>query len=317
MMEEPTNNPSNDSRQERLPLMWDSQPVVPAAPRTGTVSAATVTPVANSAPVVPAMPVVPEKTEPKFPLTPKVSPFRTPPAAARPAFVEQPAVTPPVTPVQQPVAPAISPLAVSRLREVAKVLRGARESSQASIAQISQKTKIPREFIENLENCAVASLPPPVYSKSYIRQLCREYEIDSAPLLEDYRLAIDGVPAPVETVSSDSAPTLNKQATGMKEGANRRPRPANTEKTETMSQNSSSKVVVVVVVILGIFIGLLLLVGLNKPGKNAAAKPGAQVDMTQFITSQILPSKELPIPTSTGTAAPAAATAAPVAPAVN
>jgi len=315
MTEEPTSNPSTDPRQERLPLMWDNQPAAPAVTRSGTAPSAAVKLVADSAADTSAAPAMLEKTEAKFPLTPKISPFRTPQTAMRPEFIEQQVTAPPVTPVQQPVAPAISPLAVSRLREVAKVLRAAREASQSSIAQISQKTKIPREFIENLENCAVASLPPPVYAKSYIRQLCREYDIDSAPLLDDYRLAIDGVPAPMETSSSDAATTTNKPVTGIKEGANRRQRPANTEKTENMSQNSSSKAVVVVVVILGIFAVLLLLVGLNKSGKSAAVKPGAQVDMTQFITPQTLPSKELAIPTSTGVTTPA--TAAPLAPAVN
>ena len=307
MTEEATNNPTPDPRQERLPLMWDNQPAAPVAPAR---------PVAPAAAAAPASPAPAAKPEPKFPLTPKISPFRAPQAVVPPAA--EPARAMPTTSVQPPVAPAISPLAVSRLREVAKVLRSARESGQASLAQISQKTKIPREFIENLENCAVASLPPPVYSKSYIRQLCREYNIDCAPLLEDYRLAIEGVPAPMETVPSDSPPTLNKQATGMRDGANRRPRPADPEKAETMSQTSSSKIVVVVVVLLGVFAILLFIVGTHKSDKGAVGKPGAQVDMTQFITPQTLPSKELPIPTSTGVATPAAAPAATAAaPAMN
>ncbi len=306
MADDPTTNPAPQApRQEKLPLTWDGQQAAaPAAPATG-----------GTPPPVPPRPE-PAKPEPHFPVLPKTSPFRTPAAAAAPEPRRTDASLSPTA----AVPPAIAPHLVNRLRTVARALRDARESRQYSVAQVSQKTKIPREFIENIENQAAASLPKPVYTKSYIRQLCREYGLDAAPLLEEYRLATEGgTTAPDGTVKSE--PNRKENATtGLRNGPVPRPRPTNPEEKNAMSDKKfSPSMVAVIIVVLGIIALALLISGLSKgksgkPAGNAPANTAPQVDMTQpaYVTPRELPARELPVPNST---TPPAAPTAPAAPA--
>jgi hypothetical protein len=67
-----------------------------------------------------------------------------------------------------------------------QIMLEARGEHNLSLMQVSQATKIPREFLEHLENEAYHELPAPVYCRSYIRQLCRVYGLAAEPCLEEY-----------------------------------------------------------------------------------------------------------------------------------
>jgi transcriptional regulator with XRE-family HTH domain len=292
MAEDPTTNPAPQApRQEKLQLTWDGQPA----------SAGT----AAGQPGVAPVRAEPVKPEPHFPVLPKSSPFRTPAGAA----ATEPRRMDSAPTVQAATAPATPPHLVNKLRTVSRALRDARESRQYSIAQVSQKTKIPREFIENIENQAVAGLPKPVYTKSYIRQLCREYGLDAAPLLEEYRLATEGgTTAPEGAAKFD--PNRKDTTTGMRNGPAPRPRPTTTEEQSIMKKFSPS-LVAVIIVVLGLIALALVISGLSKGSKTAGStggKTAPTVDMTQpaYVTPRELPVHELPVPSSPAPTAPVA-----------
>ena len=67
-----------------------------------------------------------------------------------------------------------------------RVVRDHREKAGLDLPGLSQKTKVPKDFLENLEANRLEALPPPVYAKSYLRLLCRELAMDPAPCLEEY-----------------------------------------------------------------------------------------------------------------------------------
>ncbi len=65
-------------------------------------------------------------------------------------------------------------------------MANARESYGLDVDEVSRRTRIPRDFIVNLEADHYHKLPPPVYTRSYINQLGREYGIDPDPCLRAY-----------------------------------------------------------------------------------------------------------------------------------
>jgi len=89
----------------------------------------------------------------------------------------------------EPAAPPPSANVVSLTQEtktLGEMLLEARAASNLSIGQVSERTRIARRFIENLETDRAADLPPPVYTRSYITQLCREYGIAADEILAEY-----------------------------------------------------------------------------------------------------------------------------------
>ncbi len=62
----------------------------------------------------------------------------------------------------------------------------ARQKYGQNAEEVSRRTRIPRDFIENLEADRYEKLPPAVYTRSYISQLGREYGIDPEPCLKAY-----------------------------------------------------------------------------------------------------------------------------------
>ncbi len=65
-------------------------------------------------------------------------------------------------------------------------LKTARQRLDLQIAEVSRRTRIPKDFIEQVEAGEYQRLPPPVYSRSYIAQLCREYGLEPAACLRSY-----------------------------------------------------------------------------------------------------------------------------------
>ncbi len=67
----------------------------------------------------------------------------------------------------------------------AMLMRG-RENKGLTIDEVARRTRIPRDFIENAEANRFEQLPPAVYSRSYIAQLCRQYGLSPEVCLRTY-----------------------------------------------------------------------------------------------------------------------------------
>ena len=64
-----------------------------------------------------------------------------------------------------------------------QILREARVRSGLSLEQVSQTTKIKEDFIAALEHDDETSFPPKVFVSAYVKQLCKLYKVDPAPVL--------------------------------------------------------------------------------------------------------------------------------------
>lgn len=183
------------SRQQNLPLSWGTDRTAnsshssrPEAPMQSTGQRRT-----------PAQPRRPDEPKPSgTPHSARSEPAtsnaggishkaRETPAAAADAMAQ--AAKAPRNPNPEPAAAESAE--VVRLGDVetslGQTLLEARGARNMSVTQVSQKTKIPRDFIEHVEADRLDLLPPPVYARSYISQLCREYGVAPAPLLDEYQ----------------------------------------------------------------------------------------------------------------------------------
>lgn len=271
-------------RQEKLPLSWQPENANGAGPGSE------------------------RDTQPKpavaFALTPRSAPLRTltPPRLPGDAAPVPLPATGPGHAAGTGDAAGIRPVAPPRPKLMGKTLREAREARQFTPAQLSQKTKIPVDFINKAEADQVEALPPPVYSKSYLRQLCREFNLDPEPLLNEYRAVHEPAPAAEGNAAAEPHSNTTQPEAGAKAGS--RPR-SPTEKANPMKKLSTPTIAVGL--ILGAVLVLVVLAAaIHRHGKKqaaatdaaVAAAPGAPagVDLDRFITPQQLPMKELPIP---------------------
>ncbi|MEA2012884.1 MAG: helix-turn-helix domain-containing protein [Verrucomicrobiota bacterium] len=67
-----------------------------------------------------------------------------------------------------------------------EILIKARTVANLTIHQVVQKTKIQKQFIVALEEEAFNKLPSPVYSRSYIKNLCKLYKLEYGTLVREY-----------------------------------------------------------------------------------------------------------------------------------
>jgi cytoskeletal protein RodZ len=181
------------------------------------------------------------------------------------------------------------------------MLRDAREKLNVSAVQVSQRTKIPKEFIENVESGQVDAFPPPVYCKSYLRQLCKEYALESAPVLDEYRKATVGEEADNEREAPPFVVTSKQAETGAKVGY----QPRSPKEDGGNMRKLSPTTIAVCAVLTGLVILGVIVFALNRsrsgssgtetvPGQVVAQ--GEKLPIESFITPQQLPLKELPFP---------------------
>ena len=181
-----------------------------------------------------------------------------------------------------------------------QTLLEARGACNLSIAQVSQKTKIPPRFIQAVEADKHDQLPSPIYSRSYIKQLCRTYGIPSEKILEDYdqkcgRTAETPQPAPPSRPpqgghDADTAiyPRIKREVAPGK-----------------LLQNVSRYAVMIA---LGVLVLLVLIAfavqqvhnyRMRQAQEKLPSDPAAEraeIELEEFIVPQTLPLKELPIP---------------------
>jgi hypothetical protein len=120
------------------------------------------------------------------PAPPKAPP-RPPPilldreVSAPPAASPAPAA-PVVPPPAQPEAPALTESAIWS----GEVLRKIREGRGLSLPQISERTKVTRHHIENIERDRFEALPATVYLRGILLSLARELRLDGQKVARSY-----------------------------------------------------------------------------------------------------------------------------------
>ena len=175
---------------------WPPAPAVPAEAAPAAEGAA---PPAAEAPPVPA-PIAldaPISTPPPGALEAVTGPAEPPPAApATPASPGAAALTP--SPASQgPVPPPPIPLKneVPAPRELlvpegtawtGEMLRQVREARGLTLPQLSERTKVTRHHLENIEADRFAALPAPVYLRGILMSLARELRLDGQKVARSY-----------------------------------------------------------------------------------------------------------------------------------
>ncbi len=164
----PAARPADEEWEEDLPV----PPVIPAA--------------GAPEPEARAAEPIPEPAPP---------PAAEPPAAPRPPpillsrEVAAPSATPATTPVpaamptaQPPAAPAVGEATVWS----GEVLRKLREARGISLQQISDRTKVTRHHVENIEADRFELLPASVYLRGILLSIARELRLDGQKVARSY-----------------------------------------------------------------------------------------------------------------------------------
>lgn len=179
-----------------------------------------------------------------------------------------------------------------------RVVRDHREKAGLDIPGLCQKTKVPKDFLENLEANRLEALPPPVYAKSYLRLLCREFAMDPASCLEEYgrvQAARQG-----EAAAAPFSLTSEDRETGAKVGYAPRQTQPKPEKQSAMLKKLNPALIAAGVVVVGLVLIALIAFAVNRGSARKAAAAGAtaavEVDLEKFMPPQQLPMKELPVP---------------------
>jgi curved DNA-binding protein CbpA len=145
-------------------------------------------------PVIPAAAVAqPEPRAVEAVPEPSPPPPSEPPAAARPPPILLSREVAPAAPVMTPApvaAPPAQPPAAPSIGEATvwsgEVLRKLREARGFSLQQISDRTKVTRHHIENIESDRFEQLPASVYLRGILLSIARELRLDGQKVARSY-----------------------------------------------------------------------------------------------------------------------------------
>ena len=186
-------------------------------------------------------------------------------------------------------------------RTVGQLLMEGRGEKGLTVAQVTQKTRIPREFIEAVEADELERLPAAVYTRSHIRRLCREYGVDHDAALAQFDRQ-SGQSKTEESRDRFVLATVEDDEAAAK--VVYQLRSPSEEEAETPADRRPIRMVVRVVLILMVVLFVVAAVlqyvhryRLRVPGR-APVTPGASVELGDFVVPQTLPLKELPVPQS-------------------
>ncbi len=153
---------------------------------------------------LPVPPVIPAASAPQPEAAAAASPTPAPtpaaaaelPGSARPAPIllsREVAAPPPAAPAMTPVpasTPAVQPPAPPPVSEATvwsgEVLRRLREARGISLQQISERTKVTRHHIENIEGDRFEMLPASVYLRGILLSIARELRLDGQKVARSY-----------------------------------------------------------------------------------------------------------------------------------
>ncbi|HSD19998.1 MAG TPA: helix-turn-helix domain-containing protein [Anaeromyxobacter sp.] len=131
--------------------------------------------------------------EARRPMAPPIRLDREVTAPTRtPAPIRAPLAAPTPTPLVSPAAPAREASAPDATAWTGEVLRQLREARGISIQQISERTKVTRHHIENIEADRYGVLPAPVYLRGILLGIARELRLDGQKVARSYleRMAV-------------------------------------------------------------------------------------------------------------------------------
>jgi len=128
-------------------------------------------------------------------LPPIIPPVRTPAPGGetRPPAEAPPAPAPPAAPPPRAPPPFSHPEGAPWTGEV---LRRARESRGLTLPQLSERTKITRHHLENVEADRHDRLPAPVYLRGMLMSIAKELRLDGQKVARSY---LDAVAAATQT----------------------------------------------------------------------------------------------------------------------
>ena len=112
--------------------------------------------------------------------------------------------------------------------QVGDALQAARMARGESLDCVCQHTRIPKRFLEALENGRPDELPAPVYWRSFLQDYCEYLEMPFEPLWE--ALKPEPLKTPPTPASADQAPDENAEA----------PQPVSWEKSPYLQALASS-----------------------------------------------------------------------------
>jgi hypothetical protein len=196
--------PADADEDEEEDDEWEDVPVGASAS-----AAAAPEPVRPPAPVIPAMrveaPVAPPPAQPPAapPAAASAAAAPTGPRApillsrevASPLATERPTSTP--VPITTPAPAAVAPVPpVEGTTWSGEVLRQIREARGISPQQISERTKVTRHHIENIEADRFELLPAAVYLRGILLSIARELRLDGQKVARSYleRVALASSP---------------------------------------------------------------------------------------------------------------------------
>lgn len=165
----------------------------PAAPADPPVGPAAAEPPAGPAPIALDAPI---STPPPGALAAEVLPAEPPAPVGTPASPGAAALTAsPVTAGPVPLAPIPLKNEVPAPRELlvpegaawtGEMLRQAREARGLTLPQLSERTKVTRHHLENIEGERFGKLPAPVYLRGILMSLARELRLDGQKVARSY-----------------------------------------------------------------------------------------------------------------------------------
>jgi hypothetical protein len=179
-------------------------PVIPAlAPAPPAAPALAVAPAPGPEEAPPEPPRAAELPPAAQAQAPSATPIPAAPAGLRPILLSRevpPSAAPPspVAPVQHAASPATIPDGTAWSGEV---LRRLREARGISLQQISERTKVTRHHIENIEGDRYEQLPASVYLRGILLSIARELRLDGQKVSRSYLervTAAISVTAPVQ-----------------------------------------------------------------------------------------------------------------------
>jgi hypothetical protein len=96
------------------------------------------------------------------------------------------------------------------VEEVGALLREARETQSLTLDRVQAETRIPKKYLQAMEDGRIRALPTPVHARGYLRNYAKFLKLDPQPLLDRYELQAGQLPpTPIFTPEPAREPDLD------------------------------------------------------------------------------------------------------------
>lgn len=147
--------------------------------------------------------------------------------------------------------------------EVGAVLRAARLKRGASLEAVAQQTRIPKRYLEALENDRFSEFPAIVYLRGFMKEYCEHLDLDFSALWAKIEAPAEAE-APAKTAPAAKAPAARAHTTAVKSHS-----PA-AHAPEQHAEPSSSGGLVGIVMAVAAIVGLGIWLGGSRAPQSAA-----------------------------------------------